>query len=58
MGYDASVGEYCNMIEKGILDPLKVVSSRILRVFHGPRTDPLRDRSERRSLMPAVSHPC
>lgn len=28
MGYDASVGEYCNMIEKGILDPLKVVSRR------------------------------
>ena len=30
MGYDASIGEYCNMIEKGILDPLKVVSRRLV----------------------------
>lgn len=30
MGYDASTGEYCDMIEKGILDPLKVVSSACL----------------------------
>lgn len=29
MGYDASVGEYCNMIEKGILDPLKVVRTAL-----------------------------
>lgn len=33
MGYDASIGEYCNMIEKGILDPLKVVSRRPWTLF-------------------------
>lgn len=27
IGYDAAAGEYCDMIEKGILDPLKVVST-------------------------------
>lgn len=26
MGYDAAEGVYCDMIEKGILDPVKVVS--------------------------------
>ncbi|KAG7562089.1 hypothetical protein FFLO_02468 [Filobasidium floriforme] len=28
-GYDASVGEYCDMIEKGILDPVKVVRTAL-----------------------------
>jgi len=28
-GYDARAGEYCNMIEKGIIDPTKVVRSAL-----------------------------
>ena len=28
-GYDARAGEYCNMVEKGIIDPTKVVRSAL-----------------------------
>lgn len=29
-GFDASTGEYCEMIEKGIVDPMKVVKSALV----------------------------
>lgn len=32
IGYDALVGEYVNMVEKGIIDPTKV--GQILAVFY------------------------
>ena len=28
-GFDASTGEYCNMVERGIIDPTKVVRTAI-----------------------------
>jgi chaperonin GroEL len=28
-GYDALKGEYCNMVERGIIDPLKVTRSAL-----------------------------
>ena len=39
IGYDAMLGEYVNMVEKGIIDPTKVECSQSVPVYSHMLTD-------------------